>query len=328
MANNKTSKIKVLYLLRILQEETDAEHGLTMSEIIKRLNDLGVSAERKSIYKDIQLLRTFGIEVKTYQRNPVEYAIASRELDSGELMLIADAVYSCRAISERQAGILVEKVKTLATNLDKPKLDRDIRVVGRIKRFNESVLKKVDAIYEAKNMNCKVSFVYTRKGPDGKRHAEHFGVPRVVTPVAVTYDAGFYYLSAFDDEREKMLEYRLDRMTSFAVLKDEPAVSNEATESYKAMSESVAVFGRFVGNEQEAVLAAAPDKYEIIADRFADAVVASEACEDGSSRATVKVCVSEQFFGWVAGMGGAVTIAGPQSLVDEYRAFLRGLLEE
>ena len=34
MANNPKSKLKLLYLKRILEEETDAEHGLTMPQII------------------------------------------------------------------------------------------------------------------------------------------------------------------------------------------------------------------------------------------------------------------------------------------------------
>ena len=45
-------------------------------------------------------------------------------------------------------------------------------------------------------------------------------------------------------------------------------------------------------------------------------------------RARVKVCKSQQFFGWVASMGRAVSIAAPQSLVEEYRDYLRFLLEE
>ena len=40
MANDKKAKIKVLYLLKILQEETNAEHGLTMSQMIERFGCL------------------------------------------------------------------------------------------------------------------------------------------------------------------------------------------------------------------------------------------------------------------------------------------------
>ncbi len=328
MANNKTSKIKVLYLFKILQEETDAEHGMTMAGIIERLGEYGVSAERKSIYKDIKTLREFGVDVKTYQRNPVEYGLDTRDLDAGELMLIADAVQSCRAISDRQAKLLIDKVKTLAMKLDRPKLNRTIHVAGRVKTSHECVLRTVDAVHEAIRLKCKASFVYLVMGADGKLHATHQGEPRVVTPVAVSYDNGFYYLSAYSDEHDEIVEYRLDRMKDFAVLEDDAAASNDAVKNYKPEDGTVAIFGRFTGSEQRAVLKAAPGKLEIITDRFGAAVVSTEAQEDESVLANVKVFVSQRFFGWVAGMGGAVTIAGPQRLVDEYRAYLLGLLEE
>lgn len=101
MANNKKAKIKVLYLLKILQEETNAEHGLTMSQIIERLDAYGIPAERKSIYSDLDILREFDIDIKTYQRNPVEYAIERRDFSIGELMLMVDAIQSCRAITRK-----------------------------------------------------------------------------------------------------------------------------------------------------------------------------------------------------------------------------------
>ncbi len=99
MACNGKAKVKILYLLKILQEETDVAHGLTMAQIIERLAEYGVSAERKSIYDDIKALREFDIDVKTYQRNPVEYAIERRDFTIDELMLMVDAIQSCRAIT-------------------------------------------------------------------------------------------------------------------------------------------------------------------------------------------------------------------------------------
>ena len=47
-ANNK-AKLKLLYIRRMLEEETDAEHGLSMTQIIQRLSSEGITAERKSI---------------------------------------------------------------------------------------------------------------------------------------------------------------------------------------------------------------------------------------------------------------------------------------
>ena len=48
--------------------------------------------------------------------------------------------------------------------------------------------------------------------------------------------------------------------------------------------------------------------------------------DDDTAKAYVKVRKSEQFFGWIAGMGNTVKIAGPHSLVDEYKNYLEMLL--
>ena len=56
-------KLKMMYLAKILMEQTDEEHTITVPEMIAELSKLGISAERKSIYSDIEGLRNFGIDI-------------------------------------------------------------------------------------------------------------------------------------------------------------------------------------------------------------------------------------------------------------------------
>ncbi|WP_311397037.1 hypothetical protein [Lancefieldella parvula] len=72
MTYNNKAKLKILYVKQILEEETDAEHGLSMRQIIERLEQFDIKAERKSVYRDIEVLREFGCDIRSYQRNPVE----------------------------------------------------------------------------------------------------------------------------------------------------------------------------------------------------------------------------------------------------------------
>ncbi|WP_311139694.1 hypothetical protein [Lancefieldella parvula] len=72
MTYNNKAKLKTLYVKQILEEETDAEHGLSMRQIIERLEQFDIKAERKSVYRDIEVLREFGCDIRSYQRNPVE----------------------------------------------------------------------------------------------------------------------------------------------------------------------------------------------------------------------------------------------------------------
>ena len=63
MAGNTSQKLKPLYIMKILLEQTDEEHTLTISNIIDELSKYDVSAERKSLYSDMELLREFGLDI-------------------------------------------------------------------------------------------------------------------------------------------------------------------------------------------------------------------------------------------------------------------------
>lgn len=56
-------KLKLLYLLKILYEQTDEEHSLNANEIEEKLAEYGVSANRKTIYDDVKALEAFGIDI-------------------------------------------------------------------------------------------------------------------------------------------------------------------------------------------------------------------------------------------------------------------------
>ena len=63
MAKSANQKLKLLYLKKILEEQTDEDHPMAVAEMIGQLEQYGVSAERKSIYDDLEALRLFGLDV-------------------------------------------------------------------------------------------------------------------------------------------------------------------------------------------------------------------------------------------------------------------------
>ena len=148
----------------------------------------------------------------------------------------------------------------------------------------------------------------------------------MVTPVGVTYAEGYYYLTAWDDDHGNMVEYRLDRMGK-ARVSDSGATRNAQIDHRVYDEGKYEHFGRFGGDEVTASLDVRADKVEIVMDRFGEAAQLSK-LDDETARAYVKICKSEQFFGWVAGMGNTVKIAGPKSLVEEYKSYLCSLIDD
>lgn len=326
MPNNSKSKLKLLYIKQILEDETDAEHGISMTRIIERLNEFDIPAERKGVYRDIQTLRDFGIEIQTYQRCPVEYAIARRDFSLSELMLLVDAVESCKFLTRRQSNALTTNLKLLASDHQRELLNRRIHVAGRISSKNDSVFTSIDILHEAIRTNRHVAFMYYKYGLDGKRFATHDGKPHEVTPVGIVFSDGFYYLTAWNDERDDMTEFRIDRMDKIRVT-DKPATKNDKITHHKYEGDEHEYFGRFGGDPVTATLLVTGDKVEIIKDRFGDAAMLYPQ-DNETAKAVVKIHKSEQFFGWIAGLGGTVRIHEPKSLKQEYNEYLLGLIEE
>ena len=54
MPKSSNQKLKLIYLMKILLERTDETHSITMPEIIEALASYDISAERKSLYNDIE----------------------------------------------------------------------------------------------------------------------------------------------------------------------------------------------------------------------------------------------------------------------------------
>ena len=57
MARSPNQKLKTLILQKTLLERTDEEHPMTVKELIDTLAAWDVTAERKSIYDDLEALR-------------------------------------------------------------------------------------------------------------------------------------------------------------------------------------------------------------------------------------------------------------------------------
>lgn len=77
MAKSNNQKAKILYLERMLQE-TGEHCTLSMQEILERLGEHGINAERKSIYDDVEVLRSIGMVSVIQERDQVDIYLTGR----------------------------------------------------------------------------------------------------------------------------------------------------------------------------------------------------------------------------------------------------------
>lgn len=63
MARAPFQKLKILYIMDYLLRYSDENHPVTVAQLIQELEKRGISAERKSVYDDLEALRTYGLDV-------------------------------------------------------------------------------------------------------------------------------------------------------------------------------------------------------------------------------------------------------------------------
>lgn len=115
MSKKANQKAKLLHLQQILLEETDEKHVLTVQQLIERLAELEIPAERKSLYDDISTLQAFGLNVIATRSRANIYRVGSRLFTLQELQLMVDSVVKSSAISKNKAQKLVEKLTRLGS---------------------------------------------------------------------------------------------------------------------------------------------------------------------------------------------------------------------
>ncbi|MBQ9000386.1 MAG: WYL domain-containing protein [Eggerthellaceae bacterium] len=328
MANSGNQKEKLLALLRMLQAESDREQGLTMPQIIERLEEGGLPAERKAVYRDLEALRNAGFDVQTLPTRPVQYALVRTDLSFDDVMMLIDVVQSSPFLTERKSNQLVKNLKDLVSRRERRSLDKRVHVQGRIRNQNESIFHNVDRIHEAMQLKRKVEFLYYSFDTNLKRVARHGGKRYAVTPVRIVFSENNYYLVAYVDgegaDDGEFRTYRVDRMR-IAQLSDMPAARNAAIANYGADEFAYQSFGMFHGERVTATLHVEAPLMDAIVDRFGrDVEVVKSTSEFADVR--VKVQKSPQFFGWIAGLSGQVTIRAPKRLAAEYRDWLQSLV--
>ena len=87
MAKSPGQKLKLLYIIRMLEEHSDEVHPLSTAQIVERLDAEGIHSERKSIYDDMEKLADFGYDIiKVHSRQGGGYYLGSRDFELPELL--------------------------------------------------------------------------------------------------------------------------------------------------------------------------------------------------------------------------------------------------
>lgn len=283
-----------------------------------------ITAERKTIYSDIDALRDFGLDIiQVSEGNNHGYYVARRDFELPELKLLVDSVQSSKFITHKKTLSLIKKIEKLASIHSAQLLIRQVFVKNRIKTMNESIYYNVDEIHNGISSNRKIRFLYFEYNVAKERVYRHGGAYYVVSPFAMTWDDENYYMVAFDSAAGIIKHYRVDKMEKITVLDEE----RDGQDAYEALDMAVyarKTFGMFTGEEVKVHLRFENHLVGAVLDRLGRDVIL---VPDGEDHFTVwtDVIVSPQFFAWLCGFQTAAKVIGPDDVVKQMAEHVKSI---
>jgi len=326
MPKSSRQKLKILYLAKYLIEHTDEDHPVSVQQLISMLSQQNISAERKSIYSDLEELEQFGLDICCrLEKNTNYYFIGSRTFQLAELEMLIDSVQASKFITEKKTRELISKLQTLASTHQAQALKRQVYVKNRIKSMNETVFINIDALHAAISQDRQIEFLYFEYDLQKKKSYRKNGKTYCVSPYALIWDNENYYLLAYDEAAGIIKHYRVDKMTKIAQT-DNARVGNDIFRRIDMSEYTKRAFSMFGGKEEQLTLRFANHLIGVVLDRFGKDIIISRTDEEHFS-ITTPVIVSPQFFGFLFSLGDDAEIIRPAYVREEMRKQLQSVSE-
>lgn len=316
--------VKLLYIRDYLREYATKDHPKNAQAIIDYLASKSIRASRQTIYNDILRLQTDFGEPIEYNAGKYGYYISKPLFAPYELRMMVDSIQSSKFITQAEARTISNKIKGLADVYTRDSLNRTAYVANRVRSMNESVVRDADKIHQAIATNRKIGFRYFHytPNPDNPKVYYKKGDPYKVSPFALHWDNGNYYLYAYVDDKRGFRSFRVDRMERIT-----PPLSEEreAVEQFKAeniTSQEAKVFQSYHGERHTVKIRFSNHLADAVIDQFGKEAMLMPTDEKHFTL-TTPIEISPPFFAWLATFGRGAKILYPDPVIEKMRDFIR-----
>lgn len=331
---------------------SDEDHPIGAKDIAEYLKLQGIYAERRSIYRDIYamnlalwmiynesddideaetaILECEEEKVIVYKKKKGFY-VRQRRYEVEDVQLIAECIYSAKFVEAKKSKRLLDIVLDLISEYQGEKIRHSAFLTERTKTDNAKIFYNVMQINSAMSHRLdglphipeKIKFKYLMRSVNNVRQRveRRKGEEYIVSPYELLINDGNYYLLGYSDTEKEMRTYRVDRMKSVSLT----GISRDGEEEFKIIDMSTytkRVFYMYGGRKTPIVLQCKNSILDTVYDRFGSDDVSYSVLNGGHFSVTTTVEVSNQFFGWLLGLGTSVKILQPPELVSEFKDYV------
>ena len=268
-----------------------------------------------------------------YDKSKKGFYVRQRHYQPQDIRLLAECVYSAKFLSAGQAERLANVVCEFVSEEQAKAIRHDAFLTDRVKTDNKGVLNNISTINDAMSKELdgqkhepeKITFQYLKYSIKdvGQQVERRHGQKYKVSPYKLLINDGNYYLLAFDDNKQDIRTYRVDRMKNVRFA-GEPRDGAEAFAAIDLKTYTKRVFSMFGGKQERVTIRFINPLLDAVVDRFGNdkSSVQYAAVDKDHFSVTTQVEISDQFFGWVLGFGKRAKLVGSDTAVEQFRAYL------
>lgn len=213
MQVNKKSQIP-FFILDILKKYSWQNNPIKIVEISKKLNEMDVFCNRKTISSNVNLLISVGVDI---EKNDNGIYYAGRLFDEGEIIFLVDSIFSNPSIPYKYADEIIEKLIQELTIEEKRKFTYLYKSNEVVRGNNKQIFYVIDVISNAIYLGKKIAFnynLYTLKNDLSRRRKDKY----IINPYFTISSKGKYFLVGNKDNYNNISNYRIDFITDIEIL--------------------------------------------------------------------------------------------------------------
>ena len=328
--NDYTVGERQFILYQFLRKNTRKGKVATKQMIKDHLSLYDIQITDNTLYHDIAVLSgdVMGLQIE-YDEHKKGYWIKNPDFTPNELSLMVDSIQASKFITKSKADVITRKIRNLADTETASALNRTAVVPNRVRSMNESVVNDAGRIYQAIEEDRKIGFRYFHYTPDRNKEKSYSkdGKRFKVSPYALSWNDGNFYLYAYVSEWKRFSYFRVDRMEDISLPLQETRDGKDRPERDIATNPRKAkVFDMYSGKAYDVKMRFHNKLASSVIDQFGKDVLMVP-CDEDFFTITVPVEVSPPFYAWISTFGDRAKIVAPAPVVDGMRKFIQNVYD-
>ncbi len=294
----------ILALEKILRENTDPDHYILMPQIQAMLEEEGIKADRRTIYKSFENMRSYGMEIVYRQR--YGYYMEHR-FSEAEALFLLESIRQSPSISEAESRRLEETVLSSMSFEQRKLLSSKANVSAKAPN---DTLEVTELLLRAIGRNSIVSFRYFDHDASGKIRYRRNRKPYTLLPCAVVSEGGRFYCVFYSDAHKGFSNYRIDKMDQVTITEETAGAPAFSLENHLRSS-----FQMYTGEPATVTARFDQSMGQHVFDRFGSGVIITKSDDEGFT-ASIPTAITPTLISWILNFEDQITVLNPPELVD------------